>query len=451
MIDAFPHTRRPLPWIVAAFLVMLFIVPVDATTVNIHLPVDSQIHRCAVVIVILLWCVLGGDQKTIWRSNRSKVFVAAVAIYLAVEFGGVIAASPRIIRLDEWSLVQKQAALSATFFLIGWFVLSALRPNDLRGLSTLILALGTILAVGMLIESHTGYNVFYSVSRTVLKPVATVGPTPTQLNGALTYDGRPVIVGSTMHGLAAVSVLASVMGFALIRMFEARSRRTWVLYGLAFALMAAAAVSTQKKTSVVVLLAVILFVGAHRPRKLLRLLPLGVVLVGAIHALAPGSIGTVLNPSLWFNSNSSAHRSNDIPTIWPDIITHPILGLGSGSANPDQPDQYRILDDAMLAILWEMGVVGLLAFIAMILAPIVDARKARRSRDPDLAQTAIAASAGCVAFFVVSFLFDSLSFSEAPYLFFILAGFCVVASGAAADERPPVLVESPPRRVAVTV
>src|ERR1700744_5850208 len=104
MIDAFPHTRRPLPWIVAAFLVMLFIVPVDATTVKIHLPVDSQIHRCAVVIVILLWCVLGGDQKTIWRSNRSKVFVAAVAIYLAVEFGGVIAASPRIIRLDEWSL-----------------------------------------------------------------------------------------------------------------------------------------------------------------------------------------------------------------------------------------------------------------------------------------------------------------------------------------------------------
>jgi O-antigen ligase len=175
------------------------------------------------------------------------------------------------------------------------------------------------------------------------------------------------------------------------------------------------------------------------------------VLVGAIHVLAPGSIGTVLDPSLWFKSSSSAHRSNDLPSIWPDIITHPIFGLGSGSANPDQPDQYRILDDEMLGILWEMGVAGLLAFIAMILAPIFDARKARRSRDRELAQIAIAASAGCVAFFVVSFLFDSLSFSETPYLFFILAGFCVIASGAVADEPPPVVVETPPRRMAVTV
>ena len=29
--DAFPHTRRPLPWLLAAFLTMLFFVPVDST------------------------------------------------------------------------------------------------------------------------------------------------------------------------------------------------------------------------------------------------------------------------------------------------------------------------------------------------------------------------------------------------------------------------------------
>ena len=48
--DAFPHTRRPLPWLLAAFLTMLFFVPIDSTELKVHLPVGSQIDRFAVVV-----------------------------------------------------------------------------------------------------------------------------------------------------------------------------------------------------------------------------------------------------------------------------------------------------------------------------------------------------------------------------------------------------------------
>jgi hypothetical protein len=450
MTDAFPRTRRPLPWVLAAFLALVFLEPVDATTLDVHLPVNSNLDRVAIVGVVLAWLFLRGDQRSVWRSSRSRLYVGAVALFFAVLVAGILLGSARIIRLDEWTLVQKQFALILSFFVVGWFALTALRPADLRGFSTYMILLGAVFAIGVLVESRTGYNVFYSLSRTLLRPIATVGPTPTQLNGSLTDDGRVVVVGSTGHGLAAVSVLASVMAFALIRIFDASNWRSWWVNALAFSLMAAAAMATQKKTAVVVLAAVILFVGFHRRRQFLRLLPLGVVLlIGFIHFAAPGNIGTVLNPSLWFQSSSTAHRSNDLGTIWPDVVAHPLLGRGYGSVDVDKPDQFRILDNQDFSVLWQTGVLGLLSYLWMIIAPIVGSRRARRSRDPAIARPAIAAAAGCVAFFVVNALFDTFSYSQTPYMFFTVAAMCVVASGAVAPARSPEAVALEPRPVAV--
>lgn len=433
MIDAFPHTRRPLPWILAVFVGVVLLMPVDATTLKVHLPVNSNLDRAAVIVMVFLWMLLGGDQRTVWRSSRSKGYVAAAAIFIAVLVAGVLAGSPRIIRLGEFNLVQKQVALIASFLVVGWFALTALRPRDLGGFSTYLMVLGTVFAVGVLVESRTGYNVFYSVTGMILKPIATVGPAPTGVNQA---DGRVAVVGSTEHGLAAVSVLASVMAFALIRMFDAPTRRSWWLNAAAFALMAAAAMATQKKTAVVVLLAVVLFVGFHRPRKFLRLLPIGFVLVlGFVHVVAPGTIGTLLNPALWFNSSSTAHRSSDLAAIWPDVTSHPLLGRGWGSINADQPDQFRITDDQYLSFLWQTGLLGLLSYLGMIIAPIVGAWRACRSSDARIAQAAIAGSAGCLAFFVVNALFDTLSYSQTPYMFFTVAAMCVAASGTRSTER----------------
>src|SRR5689334_13438669 len=102
--DAFPHTRRPLPWILAAFLAMLFLVPVDSTQANVHLPFDSKIDRFAVVLLIGAWIFFGGDQRSVWRSNRSKLYVGAAWLFLAVLVTGLIADSTRVINLGEWNL-----------------------------------------------------------------------------------------------------------------------------------------------------------------------------------------------------------------------------------------------------------------------------------------------------------------------------------------------------------
>ncbi|HEU0251356.1 MAG TPA: hypothetical protein VFR48_11600, partial [Solirubrobacteraceae bacterium] len=110
------------------------------------------------------------------------------------------------------------------------------------------------------------------------------------------------------------------------------------------------------------------------------------------------------------------------------VYAHPVIGRGFGTLNQDRPDQFRINDDEYIDEIWEVGVVGLLAYLGMIIAPIALARKAIRGRDPTIASLALASSAGCVAYLVVSALFDALSFPQAPYMFFLVAALTTIAA-----------------------
>src|ERR1700685_4391556 len=88
--DAFPHTKRPLPWILAAFVTMLFFVPIAATEMNVHLPVDSRIDRFAVILVVLAWVILGGDQRAFMRTPRGKLYVAAACVFFGLAVASLL-------------------------------------------------------------------------------------------------------------------------------------------------------------------------------------------------------------------------------------------------------------------------------------------------------------------------------------------------------------------------
>ena len=89
---------------------------------------------------------------------------------------------------------------------------------------------------------------------------------------------------------------------------------------------------------------------------------------------------------------------------------------------------FRINDDEYMDEIWQVGILGLLAYLTMILAPIVISRRAIRGRDPTVSQLALAGSAGCVAYLVANALFDAMSFPQAPYMFFIVAALTTVAA-----------------------
>jgi hypothetical protein len=427
--DAFPNTRRPLPWLLAAFMVMVFVVPIDQTTLKISLPFSAEIDRLAVVILLAAWFWFGGDQRTIARSPRSKLYIGAAGTFLAVAIASVIFDSEVVVRLGEWSLAQKQLALLVSFFAMAWFALTAIRTEDLRGFASLLIGLGVVVGLGIIVERRTGYNVFYAISGKVLSPIAHVTPPTTNINLADSADDRLTINGPAATGVAAAVMLAMVMPFALMRVFDPASRRSRNRNALAVMVMLTGALATDKKSAVVVPVVILAYVGLHRPKRMLQFVPLVLVVIGFAHAASPGALGTVLNPAQWFGSNSTVHRQTDLAAITPDVLAHPVLGRGFGSIDVTQPDQFRILDNQILGVLWQTGILGLAAYVSLILAPAVIARRSLRSPDPELRRVALAGSAACLGFLVANYLFDALSFTQTPYIFFCVAAMCTALSG----------------------
>jgi hypothetical protein len=454
-LDAFPHTRRPLPWILAAFTAMLFFVPIASTELKIHLPVDSRIDRFAVIALVVSWFWIGGDQRAFLRTSRSKLFVTAACLFLVAALASLVLDAPRIINLGDFQLAGKRFALLGSFLILSWFALTALRYEDVRGFATYLIGLAALMSIGMLLERRTGYNIFYNWSDAILRPIARVAPSPTDIHPAFGTEGRVVVVGPTQHGLAAATMLVVVMPFALVRLFDTTSRRSWWLNATAFALMVAGALATDRKTALLVPIAVVLYIAFYRPRQVLRLAPLGVgALLVIVHFASPGALGTVLNVNRAVNSRSTSHRVGDFTDVTPDVLAHPALGRGFGTLNPQQPSQFRINDNEYIDELWEVGILGLLAFLWMILAPVMSARRAIRTRGPTVGSLALATSGGCIAFLVACALFDALSFPQAPYMFFAVAALTTIAAaGPEGNVRPArePAVQGLPRRAHAAV
>jgi hypothetical protein len=407
---------------------LIFFVPIDATELKVSLGVDSRPDRFVVIVMVLAWFWFGGDQRAFLRTRRSKLFVTAACVFLAIAVASLLLDAPRIVNMGQFQLAEKRFGLLGSFLVISWFTLTALRFEDLRGFASYLIGLAVLMSIGMIVERHTGYNVFYEWSRTILRPIARVAPSPTNIHPGAAEEGREVVVGPTLHGLAATAMLVMVMPFALVRVLDATSRRSRWLNGAAFALMLGAAVATDRKTALLVPLAVVIYIAWYRPR-LLRMAPLGLVfIVGVVHFASPTTLGTILQVGADAKSNSTQHREEDFTDVRPDLLVHPVLGRGYGTLNSELEYQFRINDDQYLDGVWEVGLVGLLAFVWMILASVVLARSAIRTRGPTVSSLALAASGGCVAFLVVCALFDSLSFSEAPYMFFFVAALTTIAA-----------------------
>jgi hypothetical protein len=433
--DAFPYTRRPLPWVLAAFLAMLFCIPVDSTEVKIHLPVGSQIDRFAIVGMVFAWICFGGDQRAFLNTRRSKLYVGAACVFLALAVASLLLDAGRIVNIGDFELAVKRFALLGSFLVLSWFTLTALRFEDIRGFSTYLIGLATLMALGMIVERQTGFNAFYTWSGMLLKPLVHVAPSPTNIHPEIGSDGRVAVFGPTLSGLAATTMLVVVMPFALVRMFHASSRRSWWLNAFAFALMLAAAAATDRKTALLVPIGVIIYIAFYKPRQVLRLAPIGLVaLVGLVHFASPGALGTLLSPNSGIASSSSTHRLGDFTNVAPDVYARPVLGRGFGTIDTEHSDQFRINDDEYIDEVWEVGFIGLFAYVGMILAPILLARRAIRARDPAVAPLALAASAGCVAYLVVNILFDAMSFPQAPYMFFMVAALTTIAAAGPAGN-----------------
>ena len=432
-----PHTTRVLPWLLAVFLGMFWLVPFDSIDLAITLPFDAKLDRVLMAVTILLWLGAFLSGRAGGPRIRHSLLNRTAVVFLAVAAASYLLNLRTIEWLGAGSTGLKSLALLMSYMVFFLVVSSVVRQSELKSFVKLFLVLACIAALGTIWEYRFDYNIFYEWSAALLPDVFQVSP-----SSANPEFERANVVGPTGHGLAIASMLAMAFPFAIAYWFQASTTREKVFYFFVTAILLAGALATIRKSAAIVPAAALLALLVLRPRDMIRLAPAGVAILVMIQILAPGAGAQIKSQLTSFFENrqsaSTQGRTSDYEAIRPDRLAHPVLGRGFGTYSPDE---YRILDNQYLGLSITTGLVGVAAYLALVLSVIFTSVSTIRSRDPIRGPPALAAAAGAAGFGMASALFDVLAFPQAPYIFFFLAGLAVVASGrlpraaAAAAER----------------
>ena len=433
-----PRTTRVLPWMIAGFIAMLWLVPFNVIELDASLPFDLKLDRLLLPLIAgtwVLWLAAGGHGAT---RPRVTWIHAAVGAFLLLACLSVVLDARYLNQTLELNSSIKQLTVLVAYISLFVMVASIVRRSEVGAFLKYTLVLAVICAVGMIVEYRFQYNVFYDLSDKLLpgffhmdlNTSASFG-----LHGSSVVDdsGRRLVSGPAEAGLEAVAMLAMALPIALVGMLDATRLRGRILYGIAACLILAAAMSTYRKSAFLAPISVGLTIAYFRRNELLKLTPLLLVLVLAIHVLSPGAFGSVvdqLHPSS-LGVSTVSDRTADYDAIRPDVWTHLAFGRGFGSYSHVN---YRILDSDLLSRLVDMGVVGLAAYVLVMVSVIATARRVIRSRHPKWAPIALVCASAAVAILVASALFDVMSFPHVPYIFLTLAAFLAVIVGQPREE-----------------
>ena len=442
--DCWPHTTRALPWMLAGFIALLWLMPFNSIDLNASLPIDMPLDRLILPVIAVAWVIAlaaGGRGAPRWRMTWIH---AALGAFLICALLSVVLDAHYLNQTLELDLSLKRFATIASYVLLFVITASVVRRGEIRAFLTYTLVLAVICALGMIYEYRSGQNLFWEWSDKLMPGVFNVAP-QAEVGPVVDAVGRRLIWGPAEVPLEAVAMLTLALPVGLVGLLDAKRWGPRVLYGLAICILFDAVLATYRKSAFIVPAAVILALAYYRRRDLLKLAPLGLALLLTVMALSPGALHSTFDQFLRSDRTeltTVSDRVADYDAIRPDVWTHPFFGRGWGSYNHET---YRILDSEILLRLIETGVVGLAAFLMISLTVLAVTRRPIAGRDPIAAPVALIGALGAIAFLILAFLFDTLSFPHVPYIFLYITGLVAVAIG---SER---IRGRPPEPVAVLV
>jgi hypothetical protein len=426
-----PRTTRVLPWMIAVMMAVVWLVPFNVIQLSVSLPIDLKFDRLILPFIIGTWMLAlaaGGPYAPRIRMTWIHIGVLTMIAFACLS---LVIDARYLNQTLEFDTSVKKLTLLASYVSLFFVVASVVRRTEVQAFMSYTLALAVLCAIGTIWEYRFQYNVFYALSDQLLPGIFRVG---TAESAAIDAIGRRVVRGPAELPLEAVAMLAIGLPVALVQLVGSLKTRKRLMYGLAAALMLAAAIATYRKSALIAPLSGILALAYFRRRELLRLAPLGVVVAVMIPILSPGALQSV---AAQLSSNrldvaTVSDRSSDYDAVRPDVWTHLAFGRGYGSY---EHTSYRILDMELLRQLIEVGVLGLAAYLFMIGAIVGVARTPIRARGPTDAPVALAAAAAAVSFLVASTLFDVMSFPHSPYLVLFMAALLAAVVTARDDQQ----------------
>ena len=430
--DDWPNTARLLPWMLAGFVAIIWLVPFNSIELRASMPIDLTLDRLVLPFVVLAWILaLAGGGRAAPRFRFTWIH-AAIGLFVACAFLSVVLDAGYLSQTLELDLAFKKLPLLVSFISLFLIAASALRRSEIPAFLNYTLILAVICAFGMIIEYRFVQNPFYDWSDRLLPGFFVVDAADA---AAVDGIGRRLVHGPAQAPLEAVAMLAMALPIALVRVMQSKEWRWRILYALAACALIAATFATYRKSALLAPVAVVLTLAYFRRRELLKLAPLGLVLAFMVSVLSPGAVRSTVDQFVRpdrLDVPTVSDRASDYDAVRPDLWSHLVFGRGWGSYNHET---YRILDSEILHRTLEMGVIGLVAFLLMVLSVILSARKTIAERDPRWAPVALVGAAAAMAFLTLSALFDVLSFSHATYIFLYTAGLVAVVVAPRQEEQ----------------
>jgi N-acetylglucosaminyl-diphospho-decaprenol L-rhamnosyltransferase len=424
-MDSWPHTSRVLPWIVAAFLVMVFWIPFDSTTLPVSLPINSDLDRFVIGGMFLIWLVvlLGRSSLITFRATPMNT---AIYGFLAAAFASIVVNLPQLAWDGELTLSVKELSLILSYLVAFYVIATSVRPSEVAAYSRLIVFLAVGTAVGTVYQYVSGSNPFFFIAKTIF--VGAHVQSSTAAVEALSGPGsRPSITGPALHGLADASLISTAIPFCVCFASTASRRHAKVGWWIAMVTLLAGCFATGRKTALIVVAAAFLVMVFYEPRRYRVFLWTPIIAAGCLFIIAPHAIeGLFYQVSNASSSPSTAGRTADYGPVIPDIYSHLLIGRGYGSYDQFK---YRILDDQMLGWIVSIGVFGAAAYVLMIVASVLTVHHV--ARRPQILEDRLmqAVAAASVGYLTTNFTYDTFGFRQAPYSFFIVAALGVVYAG----------------------
>lgn len=441
-----PRTTRPLPWMIALLIAVVWLVPFNDIMLGaISLPIDLYLDRLILPVIIAVWLLLlaaGGPEAP--RLRLTWIHVALAGI-VGVACLSVLLEASAINRALEFDLAFKKLVLLVSYVSLFVIVASSVRRTEIRAFLTYTLLLAVACALGTLVEYRFQTNIFYSFADSVLPGAFQVGNVDPV---GVDEIGRREVRGPAQTPLEVVAMLSMALPIAVVRLLQSRRTLECVVYLLGAAVLLAAVVATFRKSAFLAPISVCLTLAYLLRHHLVKLAPLGVVVVLMVQVLAPGALTGVAGQleSDKLGVTTVSDRAADYDAIRPDVWSHVVIGRGYGSY---ETSSYRILDMELLRQLIEGGVLGLLAYVLMAVTVVAVAHRLVRARAADDAPVALVAAAAAVCFLTVSALFDVMSFPHVPYTFLWVAALLAIVSESAFAPEPVAARSAPIPRLAL--
>lgn len=359
-----------------------------------------------------------GVQLDRSRSNRapSEPIRLAMTIFVICVLISYLVATTRALDPLELSAADRGVLQIGSWLgillLVSDGIPSARRLDVL--LRRLVMAGGFVASLGIA-QFITGQAIIDRISIPGLSP-------NTVLTSVYDRNGFARTASTATHPIEFGVLLAIILPLALhfaFRDVERNAVARWYPV-VVIAVAVPMTVSRSSLLAVAVVMAILMPTWDRPRRRKAYVAIFGLLLV--VYVAIPGMLGTLTRLFTGISDDGSAlSRTDSYAIAFQFVERSPVFGRGLSTFLPG----YRILDDQYLGFVIELGVVGLLSFLALMLTGICVARRVRRSLrtlDPDRADLAHALCAGIAACAISFATFDAFGFPIVAGLTFFLLG-----------------------------